>query len=254
MGTFLFNEIIFGPVKSRRLGISLGINILPVSKKFCNFDCVYCECGFNPKQSGYMLPTRSEVKANLEAFFKDNDIIPNAITFAGNGEPTIHPEFSGIIDDTIECRNKFAPHAKVVVLSNATMLHKQEVFSALLKIDQNIQKIDSGIQNTVSLINQNNNSYSLEKVIDQLKLFNGKVIIQTLFVKGSYQGKTFDNSTPEELEKLLSVYKSINPETVMVYRIDRDTPVEGLIKIDSDELLKIGEFFEKNGVKTIVSY
>lgn len=254
MGTFLFNEIVFGPVKSRRLGKSLGVNILPVSKKFCNFNCLYCECGFNPKESGYMLPTRSEIQANLEAYFIDNNDIPDAITFAGNGEPTIHPEFPGIIEDVIACRNKYAPQAKVVVLSNATMLHKNEVFDALLKVDQNIQKIDSGFGKTVQLINQNSLSYSLENVIERLKLFNGKVIIQTLFIRGSFEGQTFDNTSELELTKLIEVYKSIKPDSVMVYRIERDTPAKDLEKIDSDTLLRIGKTIEDNGIKTIVSY
>ncbi|HPT32881.1 MAG TPA: radical SAM protein, partial [Prolixibacteraceae bacterium] len=153
MATFLFDEIIFGPVISRRLGVSLGINLLPVDSKVCSFDCIYCECGRNPrdKNTGSRLPRREEVRDRLEEVLKDlvsRNRTPDVLTFAGNGEPTLHPQFPAIIDNTLELRNRYAPKARIAVLSNATMLHRPAVFEALLKVDDNIQKLDSAIEDT----------------------------------------------------------------------------------------------------------
>ena len=147
MSTVIYPSPIFGPVHSRRLGVSLGINLLPEDGKFCSFDCIYCECGFNkdhrPKKK---LPAREQVREALEARLLDmqqNGPKPDVLTFAGNGEPTAHPEFAGIIDDTLALRDKYFPQAKVSVLSNSTFIHKAEVFKALNKIDNNILKLDT---------------------------------------------------------------------------------------------------------------
>jgi wyosine [tRNA(Phe)-imidazoG37] synthetase (radical SAM superfamily) len=186
MATFLFDKIIFGPVKSRRLGISLGINLLPTNLKVCSFDCIYCECGRTPKkyEEKVVLPKRDEVREKLEETLKNmvaENQLPDVITFAGNGEPTLHPEFAGIIYDTIELRDKLTPNARIAVLSNATMLHKKPVFNALLKIKDNIQKLDSAFEETIQLLDSPNKGFNLNKVVQQLVDFNGKVIIQTMF-------------------------------------------------------------------------
>src|ERR1035437_2413611 len=180
MSTFLFDKTIFGPVISRRLGISLGINLLPNDSKLCSFDCIYCECGWNPKKRDkkVILPTRTEVRTLLRGeLLKMNteSIIPDVITFAGNGEPTLHPEFGGIIEDTIQIRNELCPKARIAVLSNSTMLHKASVVEALKKVDDNILKLDSGITSTIILLDQPVGKFDLNKVVDNIKQFHGQL-------------------------------------------------------------------------------
>ncbi|MBN1820719.1 MAG: radical SAM protein [Prolixibacteraceae bacterium] len=258
MATFLFDEIIFGPVKSRRLGISLGINLLPVNSKVCSFDCIYCECGRNPKSHNKKttLPSRKEVKLKLEEKLiqmQTENRLPDVITFAGNGEPTLHPDFAKIINDTIELRNKFSPDARIAVLSNATMVHKKSVFKALLKIEDNIQKLDSAFEDTIKIMDCPTKSFNLDKTVEQLTGFNGKVIIQTMFLKGEYEGQQFDNTTETELEAWLKLLKKINPSQVMIYTIARDTPVDTLKKIPEQELNRIASKAKKVGLKVQVS-
>lgn len=214
MATFLFNEIIFGPVQSRRLGVSLSVNLLPVNVKVCSFDCIYCECGFTPKkyQEKAVLPTWEEVKQKLEEKLQKmaaDGQKPDVITFTGNGEPTLHPEFAGIIDDTIELRNQLAPKARIAVLSNVTMLHKPEVFNALLNVKDNIRKLDSAFKETVELPDCPRGNFDLQKVVEQLKSFNRKVTIQTLFVKGDFKGQTIDNTTEKEISAWLELLQKI---------------------------------------------
>ncbi len=258
MPTFLFDKIIFGPVKSRRLGISLGINLLPTNIKVCSFDCIYCECGRNPEkyEEKAHLPSRFEVQQKLSeklAEMKEENQLPNVITFAGNGEPTLHPEFAGIIDDTIELRNQFAPEARIAVLSNATMIHKKAVFQALLKIEDNIQKLDSAFDETVKLLDCPNKNFSLEKTVNQLTAFQGKVIIQTLFVKGTYKGETVDNTTEKEISAWIELLQIIKPWQVMIYTIARDTPIDTLEKVTIDKLNKIAEKLRSAGFNVQVS-
>lgn len=259
MGTFLFDKIIFGPVQSRRLGVSLGVNLLPVNAKVCSFDCIYCECGFTPKKhkEKAVLPTRQEVKQKLEEKLHKmaaDGQKPDVITFAGNGEPTLHPDFAGIIDDTIELRNQLAPKARIAVLSNATMLHKPDVFNALLKVEDNIQKLDSAFEETVEVLDCPRGNFNLQKVVEQLQRFNGKVIIQTLFVKGDYKGQTVDNTTEKEISAWLVLLQKIQPQQVMIYTIARDTPIDTLEKIPVKKLDDIAAKVEKAGFKAQVSY
>lgn len=258
MSTFLFDKIIFGPVTSRRLGVSLGINLLPADRKLCSFDCIYCECGFNPDKNvpKAELPSSKTVKSNLEVTLQkmvNEEKLPDVITFAGNGEPTLHPEFAEIIDNTIELRNKYAPKARIAVLSNASKINSTKVFNALLKIDDNIQKLDAGIEETICLLDRPVGKFSLQKTVEDLKRFKGKVTIQTLFVKGSFKNKTIDNTTPEEVEAWLKLIKEIAPNEVMVYTIDRDTPVKTLEKISEQKLEEIAQKVREAGIKTQVS-
>jgi len=258
MSGFLFDKLVFGPVYSRRLGVSLGINLLPVDNKYCNFNCVYCECGWTDNAaSKIILPKREDLKRQLEKKLKEiqgtvNE--PDAITFAGNGEPTIHPEFAEIIDDTILLRDKWAPTAAISILSNASMLHKRKIRETLKKTDKNIQKLDTGIEETFQLLNQPQGNLTLNKIIDNLLSFDGKLIIQTLFVRGNYKGNFIDNTTSTEIETWLKVIKKINPEYVMIYPIERGTPAKGLEKIPENELKAIAEKVEVVGVKTEVYY
>lgn len=258
MSTFLFDKTIFGPVVSRRLGISLGINLLPVSSKLCSFNCIYCECGLNPRrrEQKAILPERADVRQKLEAKLHEmqtENQLPDVITFAGNGEPTMHPDFAGIVDDTIELRNRFAPSAKIAVLSNATMLHRADVFAALLKVDDNIQKLDSAIESTIRLIDCPVAPFELEKTVEQLMRFNGKVIIQTMFLKGTWKGETINNTTEKEVDEWIKLIEKIAPQQVMVYSIDRDTPVETLEKIQRTELEKIADNLRNKGIYVQVS-
>jgi Fe-S oxidoreductases len=243
MSTFLFDKIVFGPVNSRRLGISLGINLLPTASKMCNFNCIYCECGWNsPNINHEKLPTREMVKKTLDKQLSQmvtENRLPDVITFAGNGEPTLHPEFETIIDDTIELKNKYCPKAKIAVLSNATRIEHKSVFRALQKVDQNILKLDAASDMVVKVLNQPTFQYSVEKMVNNLKQFEGNFIMQTLFVRGTYQGHNIDNTTPQEVSKWINVVKTLMPKEVMVYTISRDTPAAGLRKVSKKELESI---------------
>jgi wyosine [tRNA(Phe)-imidazoG37] synthetase (radical SAM superfamily) len=259
MATFLFDDIIFGPVKSRRLGVSLGINLLPTKRKICNFNCIYCECGWtkNPEKEVSSLPSRLDVYKALEhklSEMKEKDQHPDVITYAGNGEPTLHPEFPGIIDDSITLRNKFSPDTKIAVLSNATTITNPLIKAALLKIDKNILKLDSAYDSTVKIHNQPQTSLNVEELIKNLSGFNGKLIIQTLFLRGIFNGAVIDNTTSEEINAWLKALERIKPSEVMIYTISRDTPDGGqLEKIPVKELREIAAAVERMGIKTQVS-
>ena len=257
MSTSLFDGIIFGPIKSRRLGISVGINLLPEGNKLCNFNCIYCECGWNKiNNKNSRFHTRLEVKDALNkklAEIKKESIIPNAITFSGNGEPTMHPDFAGIIADTIELRNHYFPDAKVSVLSNGTLAHKESVFNALGKADQAILKLDSAIDSTVKLIDNPQFEYDITQVIDAYKAFNGNMILQTMFLRGYCNGKKLDNTTENEIGLWIDVVQQIKPKEIMIYTIDRDTPAEGLEKIPLYELEQIANRVRLLGYKVQVS-
>jgi len=248
-----FDQIIFGPVQSRRLGASLGINLLPLQGKFCNFDCIYCECGWNKDgRNDKQLHTRNAVKAALETRLQQlasTGELPDAITFSGNGEPTLHPEFPGIVDDVIALRNLYAPKAKVCVLSNATNIAKKEVFQALRKIDRPILKLDSGFADTVQLMNCPQNDYSIENIIAALQQFNGEFILQTMFLRGEHEGIKLDNTRPEELEKWLDIVAQLRPKEVMIYTIDRATPAKQLQKVPLDELETIADKVRTIGIQ-----
>lgn len=258
MGTFLFEQIIFGPVKSRRLGNSLGVNLLPVEKKYCNFNCIYCECGCSDESDTQdtILPEKEEVTQYLEKKLADlkshNDFI-DAITFAGNGEPTLHPEFESIIDETIRLRNQYFPNARVAVLSNASNIGNPSVFRALNKIDQNILKLDAGTEKTCRLINRPAENYDFDEIIYNLKQCKENLIIQSLFFKGYYKGHYIDNSQPKELERWLLLINKIKPQKVMIYTFARDTAVADLQKLSFDELKKIAEKVEQLNIKTQIS-
>ncbi len=256
MSGILFDELIFGPVHSRRLGISLGINLLPTDNKFCNFNCIYCECGWTENSGAKLvLPKRTEFREKLAEKLKALQHTPNepdAITFAGNGEPTTHPEFAEIMEDTIEMRNLYAPKALVSVLSNASMLHKEKVRAALVKVDKNIQKLDAGTETMFQRINQPLGNLTLDKIVENLLLIKENLIIQTMFLRGEYKGQTIDNTSSGELTEWLRLIKKISPASVMLYGIDRETPAKGLEKISTDELQTIASQVEALGIRTEV--
>ncbi|HAM08901.1 MAG: radical SAM protein [Bacteroidetes bacterium GWE2_41_25] len=259
MSTFLFDEIIFGPVRSRRLGVSLGINLLPTKRKICNFNCIYCECGWtdDPGKISDRLPRREEVYTALERklfSMKGKNQHPDVLTYAGNGEPTLHPEFPGIIDDSIELRNKYFPDARIAVLSNATTIRNPVIREALLKVDQNILKLDSACDKTIQIHNQPHRRINASELIDDLKEFNGKLIVQTLFLRGKYKSSVIDNTSSEELKEWLKAIDKIRPEEVMIYTISRDTPAGSrLDKVPLKELNAIAKMVNALGIKTHVS-
>lgn len=258
MGTFLFNEIIFGPVTSRRLGNSLGINLLPVNKKVCNFNCLYCECGLTNAYTiaEGKLPSRKmvhrQLKKTLANYQKEKHNV-DTITFAGNGEPTMHPEFSGIIDDTIQLRDTYYPESNIAVLSNATLIHKMEIRNALQKVEYNILKLDSVNEETIRRINCPLGHFSLVELIENLKYFNRNFTIQTLFVRGTYRDYSFDNSSEEEVNNWLEVLKALQPKLVMIYTIARDTPIDTVYKISENELEQIAMKVEQLGIPVSIS-
>jgi len=256
MATFLFDKVVFGPVKSRRLGVSLGINLLPTDRKICNYDCIYCECGWNEKsnKSKPILPSRESVFESLESRLTKmsaEGILPDVITFAGNGEPTMHPAFEGIIDDTVLLRNKYCPNARIAVLSNATLIFKPAIACALGKVDQNILKLDTVFEKTFMQINKAAKGISIENLIQNLISFEKKVIIQTLFLKGG--SESVDNTSELELSGLINAYKRIQPEKIMIYTFERDTAASDLKKIPASELKTIAERLEKEGFLVEVS-
>ena len=258
MQTVLFHSTIYGPIHSRRLGMSLGINLMPNDGKICSFDCLYCEAGFNAQGPGKDgIPTRDAVKKQLRrklTEMKSAGQTLDVITFSGNGEPTLHPEFKKVVEDVLRMRDEFFPDAKVSVLSNSTMAGKPAVAEALLKVDNNILKLDSAKPHTFRVLNRPTSPNCLpEGVIVDLKHFKGQCVVQTIMIRGEYDGESFDNTTDEELDALLSAYLEIGPREVMLYSIDRKTPAENLEKVSKEELEKIAQRFRDAGITVQVN-
>ncbi len=258
MQRVLFHSTIFGPIHSRRLGTSLGINLMPNDGKVCTFDCLYCEAGFNAQGPGTTgLPTRAQVAADLEAKLAEMHAAGqqlDVITFSGNGEPTLHPDFNGIIDDTIALRDRFYPQARVSVLSNARRLVRNAVLSALDRVDNNILKLDSAIADTIALIDRPTSpAYDVNRVIAQLSEFGANCIVQTMLLRGTYDGHTIDNTTTAEIDALIDAYRTIHPAEVMLYSIDRQTPARQLVKVPSEELEAIADRIRQAGINVVTA-
>ena len=249
MSTIIYPSPIFGPVHSRRLGISLGINLLPADGKVCSFDCIYCECGFNEDHRPTLpLPTREEVAERLEQKLQQMQAegqLPDVLTFAGNGEPTCHPHFAEIIDDTIRLRNQYCPKAKVCVLSNSTMIQR---------VDDNILKLDTVDPIYINKVDYPNGTYDVAQIIQRMKAFHGHLIIQTMFMRGSCNGESVDNTGEEYVAPWLEVVQAIKPQQVMVYTIDRETPAHGLQKATHEQLDAIRDRVIALGIPCTASY
>ena len=255
MATILFEDIVFGPIKSRRLGTSLGINLAPRHGKVCNFDCIYCECGFNKDgKKDSRIPQREDVAAALENRLKNytGEKI-DTITFSGNGEPTIHPYFSDIICDTLLLREKYAPDAKISVLTNGSRIDRKDIREALLKIENAIIKIDSAIDETARLIDRPLYPYSISKVLEKLTPFKGRFVLQTMFLRGVFEGVVIDNTTQHELEAWYNIIYKIEPREIMIYTIDRETPAENLQKVSVGEMERIAAPLRDRGIKVSIS-
>ncbi len=287
MSTIIYPSPVFGPVHSRRLGISLGINLLPADGKVCSFDCIYCECGFNEDHRPTLpLPTREEVAAKLEEKLQQmaaEGQLPDVLTFAGNGEPTCHPHFPEIIDDVIRLRNQYCPKAKVSVLSNSTMIHRQAVHDALMRVDNNILKLDTVDPIYINKVDHPNGTYDVNLIIDRMKAFNGHIIIQTMFMRGEVRRQesgdrsqetgdrrqesgdrsretgdrsqeSVDNTGEEYVGPWLEAVKAIKPQQVMIYTIDRETPTQGLLKATHEQLDAIRDRVIAAGIPCTASY
>lgn len=255
MSTVLYPSPIYGPVHSRRLGLSLGINLMPADGKICTFDCLYCECGFNADHRTHTpYPTREEVAQALEKqlikMHNDGEH-PDVLTFAGNGEPTSSPYFAEIIDDTVSLRDQWCPNAKISVLSNSTFTGRQKVRKALMKVDNNILKLDTVNPDYIRRVDRPTQpTYDVRKIIDNMKWFHGHIIIQTMFMKGDGT----DNTGEEFVAPWLEVVKEIKPQEVMVYTIDRETPDKKLLKASHDELDGIRDRVIAAGIPCTASY
>ncbi len=252
MSTILWHDIIFGPILSRRIGHSLGVNIMPKDGKICSFDCIYCECGWNKDgTSNHTIPSKEMIFKAMDQRFAElshNGTPVDSITFSGNGEPTIHPDFPAIIDYTLQMRAKYFPKAKVSVLSNASQIHRKEIREALMKVDNPILKIDSAVPEYLRLLNNPMGDYTLERVIDNLRLFKGNFILQTMFLKGTFNGRSIDSTDPKLTEPWIKLVLSLRPREVMMYTIDRETPAKGLEKVTVDEMSTIAAPLIKEGI------
>ena len=253
----LFGEIAYGPIHSRRLGTSLGIELMPLTDKLCTFDCIYCECGFNQPVSHPVLPTREEVSNALEQKLQalaSGGVHLDVITFSGNGEPTLHPDFLGIIEDTCCLRDAYCPQAKVSVLSNSTQLGRKDVVEALRLCDNRILKLASAIDATMHLIDQPVTSrLTVAQIEAYLSVFNGDFTLQTCFLRGEHRGLRIDNTTPEELTAWYAAVWRLHPKQVMIYVIDRATPVKTLEKVSREEMERIAAPLRAKGMDVVVS-
>ena len=238
--TALFHDIIFGPVHSRRLGLSLGVNLLPLSSKLCSFDCIYCECGWNAEHpGGRRFNSREDVRTQLEATLR---------RMVADSTP---PD---VITDTIALRDALCPAAKVSVLSNATQIHRDSVRRALLRVDNNILKLDSAFDATVRRMNNPQSaSYTVRGIVEAMKRFDGRMILQTMFLRGECGGQPVDNTTEEEVSAWLRLVAEIRPQQVMVYSLDRDTPCPTLEKVTKEELQAIAARVEALGIPCSVA-
>ena len=265
----LFSEIAYGPIHSRRLGTSLGMELMPLTHKLCTFNCVYCECGWNTPVTHPVLPTREEVKAALEAKLKSMCSVSeqsersilcqqsgplDVITFSGNGEPTLHPDFLGIIEDTCALRDQYCPQAKVSVLSNSTQLGRPDVVQALRLCDNRILKLDAATDGMMRRIDLPvNEQLTVKTLIGWLDQFNGDFTLQTCFLRGEHNGQVIDNTTPEELEAWYQAVETLHPKQIMIYVIDRKTPEEHLEKIPREQMESIATPLIEKGFEVSIS-
>jgi wyosine [tRNA(Phe)-imidazoG37] synthetase (radical SAM superfamily) len=244
-----FDDIVFGPIFSRRLGSSLGVNILPSKGKLCNFDCVYCECGWNKDGiADRRFPTYEEVVTAFEdkmSSLAAEGTKVDSITFSGNGEPTMHPDFPKIVDAVLDCRDRFFPQAKVSVLSNAYLVGRPSIAEALKRVDNPILKIDASSDELIGQINKPVGHYRLDEIVSALKGFEGNFILQTMFLRSPQ----FDTAAPEALSRWMDIVRELQPREIMVYTIDRETPDKSLGKYTVEEMAALVQPLLDEGYK-----
>ena len=253
----LFHEIVYGPIHSRRLGTSLGMEIMPLEHKLCTFDCVYCECGWNQPIVHPILPTRDEIKTALESKLSAMAVKGDAldvITFSGNGEPTLHPDFLPIIQDTCALRDRYYPQAKVSVLSNSTQLGRAEITEALRLCDNRILKLDAGTNTMLKRIDKPvNKQLTIDTIVEWLAHWKGDFTLQTCFLRGEHGSQVIDNTTSEELEAWYAIVRQLRPKQIMIYVIDRQTPEERLEKISRERMEQIAAPLIAEGFDVLIS-
>lgn len=253
----LFHEIAYGPIHSRRLGTSLGMEIMPLEHKLCTFDCVYCECGWNQPIVHPILPTRDEIKTALESKLSAMAVKGDAldvITFSGNGEPTLHPDFLPIIQDTCALRDRYYPQAKVSVLSNSTQLGRAEIREALRLCDNRILKLDAGTNTMLRRIDKPvNKQLTIDTIVEWLAQWKGDFTLQTCFLRGEHGGQVIDNTTSKELEAWYAIVRQLRPKQIMIYVIDRQTPEERLEKISRERMEQIAAPLIAEGFDVLIS-
>lgn len=255
MSTFLWEAIAFGPIHSRRLGNSLGINLLPTDVKICSFNCLYCECGWTLEKSltAREYYTTNTVMQAIEHKLKscaEAGTPVDSITFSGNGEPTLHPQFSEIIDRLIPLRDTYYPNAVISCLSNATQLMRADIRSALRRIENPILKLDAGTQAMFDLINAPTQPINIQDVVENLCHFQGELMLQSMFLSGEQDGIAFDNSTGESFNKWKEYVRLIQPKRLMIYSLDRETPAMKLHKFDKTKLEGIADQIRAYGIVT----
>lgn len=250
----LFENTIIGPIHSRRLGNSLGINLLPLKRKFCTYDCIYCECGWNEETIGNKvdLPSYDDVSEQLRrriSELKAEGVSVDSFTFAGNGEPTLHPDFPKVVDLVVEMRNEHYPNAVITLLTNATQLSRPEIYEALMKLDNPVLKLDAGTMAMRNNINKPTaEKYSFDELVNNLIRFGNRGIIQTLLLRGTNDGKTISNVSDEDFGEYIKLLKKIGPKYVMLYAIDRATPEKNLEKLTVDELEFYAQQIRNEGI------
>ena len=258
MSTVIYDSPVFGPVHSRRLGVSLGINLLPKGGKVCSFDCIYCECGLNgERRTRNPLPTPDEVESRLRSKLlemKQDGLVPDVLTFAGNGEPTLHPHFPEVVDRVRRVRDELCPSAKMSILSIATQIRRPEIREALLHFDNNILKLDTVCPEYINLVDRPQGHYDVEEQIRCLAMFQGQCIIQTMLMRGEYEGHDLDNTTEAYVGPYLEALARIRPRSVMLYTLDRETPVSGLLKAEPATMQDIARRIRDLGIEVSVSY
>lgn len=257
MAGFLFDDLVFGPLSSRRLGKSLGINLLPTYTKSCSFNCIYCECGWTRNRHSLQieLPSRAEIYKAIEQkllMLANTPNEPDSLTFAGNGEPTMHPEFPEIVNDVLLLRNSLIPKAKVSVLSNGSRIHQAETAEALKRVDNNILKLDGGNEAIIRTINLPLKAFRLKDYVSALCSMRNNLMIQTLFLRGKFKNKAFDNTLPTEVNDWLELLVEIKPRSVMLYSLDRETPAHELEKIPFEVLEDIAKRVRNLGIRADV--
>ncbi|HNV94848.1 MAG TPA: radical SAM protein [Bacteroidales bacterium] len=252
--SILFHDIIYGPIKSRRFGYSLGMNLLPDKSKLCSYNCIYCECGWNPeKPQGEFVDKHLFFQALEQKLISllESQTPLDVLTYAGNGEPTLHPDFPEIVLKTIALRNNYFPQKEIVLLTNGTTITSPKIKDIILQIEKPVLKLDSAIEQTMRAINLPSANFNLKNYLEQLYLLKEKVYIQTMFLKGNHFGTNIDNTTNDEVNALIEQYKKIQPKAVMLYSLDRVPPLSSLIKVDTETLRSIANKIEAAGIKTI---
>lgn len=254
IGTTTYEGICYGPIHSRRLGTSLGINLMPNDQKLCSFNCVYCECGWNTAIHHPILPSREQVREAIEMALQQIDGTLDVITFSGNGEPTLHPDFNGIIRDTCRLRDRYCPTAKVTVLSNSTQLGREDVVEALKLCDNRILKMDAATDEMMRRIDLPvHDEFTIARLTQWLAQFEGDFTLQTCLLRGEMNGLPIDNTCEEQLQAWYEAIDLLHPKQIMLYAIDRKTPLETLEKISGEEMQQIAAPLIQRGYNVSIS-